>query len=104
MVTSSLSFWAVAASEATNSFTYGGQFANQYPLHLYPSWIRGVIGWTIPLAFVAYVPSIRLLDAPNSLDLPHWLAYASGPVAIATCAVAGLAWRAGIRHYQSTGS
>ncbi len=100
----SVAFWTVASAQATNILTYGGQFANEYPLHLYPGWIRAVMGFAIPLAFVAYIPTLFLLDAANPLGLPSWAGY-SPPVvaALAVIAAAGL-WSTGIRHYQSTGS
>ena len=99
-----IAFWLVSAQEATNALTYGGNFANQYPLHLYPRWIRAVLGWAVPLAFVAYVPAIELLDAPNPLGVPGWFFVASPLVAAAALGVALLVWSAGIRHYQGTGS
>lgn len=104
IVASSVSFWLVAADEATNALTYGGNFANQYPLHLYPRGVRAFLGWLVPLAFVAYVPAIRILDAPNPLGLPSWLPFVAPVVALAALTVAMLIWSAGIRHYQSTGS
>ena len=104
VMTAALSFWLVAAQEATNGVTYGGQFANQYPFHLYPGWVRAVLGWAIPLVFVAYVPTIHLLDAPDPLDLPNALAALPPIVAAGTALIAGGCWRLGIRHYQSTGS
>jgi ABC-2 type transport system permease protein len=99
-----VSFWLVSAKEATNALTYGGNFSNQYPLHLYPRWIRAVLGWAVPLAFVAYVPAIEILDAPNPLSVPGWFVAASPVVALASLVAAGMAWSAGIRHYQGTGS
>lgn len=99
-----VSFWLVSAKEATNALTYGGNFSNQYPLHLYPRWIRAVLGWAVPLAFVAYVPAIELMDAPNPLGVPGWFVAASPLVALASLVVAGMVWSAGIRHYQGTGS
>lgn len=99
-----VSFWLVSAKEATNALTYGGNFSNQYPLHLYPRWIRAVLGWAVPLAFVAYVPAIELVDAPNPLSVPGWFVAASPVVALASLVAAGMAWSAGIRHYQGTGS
>lgn len=104
ILAASISFWAVSALQATHAFTYGGQFANQYPLHLYPGWIRAVLGWLIPLAFVAYVPAVELIDAPNPLGLPNGLVLASPVVAAAALAAAFAVWTTGIRHYQSTGS
>jgi ABC-2 type transport system permease protein len=104
VVTAAFSFWAVATQQATNAATYGGQQASQYPLHLYRNWIRAILGWAIPLAFVAYVPALSILGADNPLGLSPSLVYASLPVSALTAAVAMLVWRAGIGHYQSTGS
>ncbi len=104
ILAAALSFWLVATKEATYAATYGGQFANQYPLHLYRGWIRAVLGWAIPLAFVAYVPALFLLDPANPLAIPRWLVYVSLPVAATAFALSLLAWRVGIGHYQSTGS
>lgn len=104
IATAAISFWAVASQEATNAVTYGGQTANEYPLHLYRNWIRATLGWGIPLAFVSYVPSQWLLNSENPLDLPDWLVFLTPAVAVAMLGFAMLCWRTGIRHYQSTGS
>lgn len=104
VVAGSITFWAVASREATNALTYGSQFANQYPLHIYPGWIRAVMGWALPLAFVAYVPTITVGGAANPLGLPSWMAYTPPVVAVVVGLVARWAWRRGINHYQSTGS
>ena len=87
-----------------NSVTYGGQSANEYPLHLYRNWIRATLGWGIPLAFVSYVPTQWLLDAENPLGLSDRLILATPAVAAAMAALALVIWTIGIRHYQSTGS
>lgn len=104
VATASISFWMVGAREVANSFTYGGGFAHQYPLHIYARWVRTLLGWIVPMAFVAYVPAIHLLDAPDPLGLPAWLALAPPLVALATATAARFVWAAGIRAYQSTGS
>ena len=104
VATASFAFWAVATKEATNAVTYGGQSANEYPLHLYQNWIRATLGWGIPLAFVAYVPAQWLLDATNPLGLSPQLVYLTPVIATALVVVAAIFWSTGIRHYQSTGS
>jgi ABC-2 type transport system permease protein len=104
ILTSSVSLWVVGVQEVANSFTYGGSYAHQYPMHIFAEWIRAFIGWVLPLAFVAYVPAVYLLDATNPLGLPHWLVWLGPPVALAAALVARTAWGAGIRNYQSTGS
>lgn len=104
VIAGSITFWAVASREATNAMTYGSQFANQYPLHIYPGWIRAIMGWALPLAFVAYVPTISVADAANPLGLPPWMAFTPPVVAIVVGAIARSVWRTGVAHYQSTGS
>ena len=104
VVTSAISFWAVGAQEVANTFTYGGSFAHQYPLHIYGQWVRTLLGWIVPMAFVAYVPTIHLLDAANPLGLPGWMAVTPPFVALASVLVARLVWSRAIRNYQSTGS
>ncbi len=104
IATASFSFWAVASQEATNAVTYGGQSANEYPLHLYRNWIRATLGWGIPLAFVSYVPTQWLLDASNPLGMPRQLVFFVPAVTAALLVFAIACWSIGIRHYQSTGS
>ncbi len=104
VVTSSISFWTVGAQEVANAFTYGGSFAHQYPLHIYARWIRTILGWIVPMAFIAYVPAVHLLDAENPLGLPTWLAIAPPFVAVACALVARQVWGAAIRTHRSTGS
>lgn len=104
IVAASISFWAVASNEAANALTYGGRSANEYPLHLYRNWIRATLGWGIPLAFVAYIPTQWLLDSANPLGLSPRLIWATPAIAAAVLAVAMGCWTVGIRHYQSTGS
>ena len=104
VVTSSISFWTVEAQQAANTFTYGGSFAHQYPLHIYARWIRTLLGWIVPMAFVAYVPAVYILDADNPLGIPAWLAAAPPFVAVACALVARSVWGAAIRTHRSTGS
>jgi ABC-2 type transport system permease protein len=92
------------ASEAQAAFTYGGQTLLQYPPTVFgKDLVRGVT-FVLPLAFVNWVPAAYVLGRPYPLGLPEWAAFAPPLVAVACCALAGLAWRAGLRSYRSTGS
>jgi len=53
---------------------------------------------------VSYFPALHVLGRPDPLGLPAWLQLASPLVAVAFLSVAGIAWRFGVAHYQSTGS
>jgi ABC-2 type transport system permease protein len=97
-------FVAQDASEVQNSFTYGGNTLLQYPPTVFAKdMLRGVT-FVLPLAFVNWLPALYVLGRPYPLDLPAWVAFASPVVAALCCALAGLAWRAGLRAYRSTGS
>ncbi|MFE4664133.1 ABC transporter permease [Streptomyces sp. NPDC056716] len=97
-------FVAQDASEVQNAFTYGGTTLLQYPPAVFgQELVRGVT-FVLPLAFVNWVPASYILGRPYPLDLPDWVAFGSPLVAAGCCALAGLAWRAGLRTYRSTGS
>jgi ABC-2 type transport system permease protein len=97
-------FVAGDASEVQNSVTYGGNTLLQYPPGIFHrDLVRGVT-FVVPLAFVNWLPALRVLGEPDPLGLPGWVDFLSAPVALACCALAGLAWRAGLRSYRSTGS
>ncbi|GAQ72544.1 hypothetical protein T45_04296 [Streptomyces turgidiscabies] len=97
-------FVARDASEVQNAFTYGGATLLQYPPGLFAQdLVRGVT-FVVPLAFVNWLPALYVLGRPYPLGLPEWVAFLSPLVALGCCALAGLAWRAGLLSYRSTGS
>jgi ABC-2 type transport system permease protein len=96
-------FWSVEGRESANTFTYGGQFFSQYPINVYEAWLRRLLGFVIPLAFVAYLPALYILDKRDPLGVPEWLQLCSPLVAVAACVVAGFVWRFAVRHYRSAG-
>ncbi|MER5795653.1 ABC transporter permease [Streptomyces sp. NPDC001980] len=97
-------FLAQDAAEVQNAFTYGGTTLLQYPPTVFgKDFVRGVT-FMLPLAFVNWVPAAYVLGRPYPLRLPVWTAWSSPLVAVVCCVLAGLAWRAGLRAYRSTGS
>lgn len=104
IITNSVAFWLIDSREVANSFTYGGAAASHYPLDILTAWLRRLYLWIIPIGFVAWLPGTRLLEVPQPTTLPSWLAFCGPVVAIVMTACAGVVWRAGIRHYESTGS
>lgn len=97
-------FAAQDASEVQNAFTYGGTTLLQYPPTVFAKdLVRGVT-FVLPLAFVNWLPATYVLGLPYPLHLPQWTAFAPPLVAAGCCALAGVAWRAGLRSYRSTGS
>ncbi len=97
-------FFATDAAEVQNSVTYGGATMLQYPPTVFAhDLVRGAV-YGVPLAFVNWLPAMYLLDLPDPLGLPGWYRFASPLAALLCATAAGLAWRAGLRSYRSTGS
>ncbi len=97
-------FLAGDAAEVQNSFTYGGNTLLQYPPSIFAKdLVRGVT-FVVPLAFVNWVPALRLLGRDDPLGLPGWVDFLSPAVAVVMCGLTALLWRAGLRSYRSTGS
>jgi ABC-2 type transport system permease protein len=104
VTTCSVSFWVVDGKEVANAFTYGSTLTTAYPVTVFGPWVRRVLCFAVPAAFVAYFPTLALLDKPDPLGLPHALRYASPLVAVAAVGVAALVWRTAVRRYQGAGS
>ena len=97
-------FWTADASEVANAFTYGGNTLTQYPLTIYPTEAVKALTFIVPVAFVNWYPSLFILDRPDPLGLPAAMQFAAPLAALVLCLLAALAWRTGVRRYQSTGS
>jgi len=101
---SCIQFWTLDSTEFANAFTYGGNTMTQYPMTIFPREVLKGLTFLLPIAFVNWYPCLYLLDRPDPFGMPSWFAVLSPLVAVLTVAVAGLAWRTGVRHYTSTGS
>jgi ABC-2 type transport system permease protein len=99
-----VSFWVVDGREVANSVTYGSNFATSYPITVYGPWLRRILCFAVPGAFVAYFPALALLGRPDPLGFPVALQYAAPLVALIAVGGAALVWRTGVRRYQGTGS
>ncbi|WP_326600658.1 ABC transporter permease [Streptomyces sp. NBC_01803] len=97
-------FFAQDAAEVQNSFTYGGNTLLQHPPTIFAKELVRGVTFVVPLAFVNWLPALRLLGRGDPLELPGWVDFASPAVAAVMCAVAALVWRVGVRSYRSTGS
>ena len=104
VLTSCLCFWWVEGREAQNALTYGGNFLAQYPMGIYGSWLRRLLAYTVPIAFVNYFPAVRILGRHDLLGMPSWISFVAPVVAVGATLAAAAMWRVSIRHYRSTGS
>ena len=101
---SAFQFLAGDAAEVSNAFTYGGNTLTQYPLTVYPVEVMRAVTFLLPLAFVNWYPALYLLGRDDPFGMPAALQLMSPVAAAALATVAAVGWRAGVRHYRSTGS
>jgi ABC-2 type transport system permease protein len=99
-----LTLYTVEGSEVVNIFTYGGVALSCYPMEIYGPALRAVFTWMVPFALAVYVPGLVLLGRTGPPGLPAGLLWATPAVTAAFAGLAGLGWRAGVRHYTGTGS
>ncbi|PWK16472.1 ABC transporter permease [Tumebacillus permanentifrigoris] len=100
LATATIGFWTVKINELLAFTHYGPLNAASYPMHIYPGWLRGVLFTLIPVAFIAYVPSLYLFDKGGAL----WYLLVSPLIAFVVAGLALRFWKFGIKHYHSTGS
>ncbi|WP_227999137.1 ABC transporter permease [Nocardia australiensis] len=96
-------FFLIDGSELTNSFTYGGSFAAMQPASVFPTPLKLLFGFAIPVSFTAYLPTIALLRLPGPPLMPSWLAWLTPLAALWVWLLALGFWRIGTRHYQGGG-
>lgn len=97
-------FWTVEGREMSNAFTYGGSFLASYPVNIFSGWLRRILAFIIPMAFVCYFPGVYILNHPDPLHTPPILRFCAVPIALLLGLIAGRVWQIGVRHYRSTGS
>lgn len=98
-----ITFWLVDSTEVANAFTYGGNFLAQYPVNIFSGWLWRLVVFVVPLAFVAYFPSLYILGKEDALGLPRALQFASPLVAVASALAGATIWRFAVRRYRSAG-
>ncbi len=104
VLTGCISFVALDAQEMANSFTYGSEFATEYPLQIFGRPLGLALTFVLPVAFVTWQPTLYVLGRADPFGLPGFLRFASPVVAALLAGLAALAWRGSVRRYRSTGS
>lgn len=99
LITSSISFWITNAYPIMQ-ITYNlNQFA-RYPVRIFPKFIRILMTYVIPFAFVAYYPMLYIIGDVSFIEVFIKLIL----LTTALMGVGILLWNRGIKKYNSTGS
>ncbi len=96
-------FVSVQSIEMVNILTYGGRQTCQYPVDIFPDFIRLLFTFVVPVALCLQYPISAVLGRPMAADCPGillWLCPLAGPLFFL---LIGMLWCAGVRRYRSTG-
>lgn len=99
-----LSFWFVNSSQLVDTFIYGIRRFVDYPINLYDTFIRILLTFIVPYAFVNFYPSVYFLNKSGNTLFHPALQYCTPIVGIVLFVLAYRLWSLGIKHYESTGS
>ena len=96
--------YTIESREAFSAFTHGGVQMVQYPLSVYPSWLRSLFLFGVPLGYTAYLPALVVLNKNDELNFGAIAPYFAPLVAFSFLGIALAWWSYAIDHYRSTGS
>jgi len=100
LATNAASFWL---SSPTPLFAFAmhqvGDLA-RFPLSVYPTALKAVLGAVLPFAFISFFPVAYLLDAGQS----RWIGLLTPLVAAYCAGMAALIFKRGLRRYESAGN
>jgi ABC-2 type transport system permease protein len=99
-----MAFWTTESLEMMNIVTHGGVQTAQYPLSIYVGGLRKLFMYVVPLGPCLYYPLLIAMGKADPLGAPWWVGFITPLTAPAFLVIALFAWRAGVRHYTSTGS
>ncbi|NOU97982.1 hypothetical protein GC093_32855 [Paenibacillus sp. LMG 31456] len=98
--TATVGFWITRVSDLQNVTEDASHTAVQYPMDLYPMWLRGILLTIIPVGMANYIPALYVLRH----DFGPWLLPATSAFALLFLWAMLRFWKLGISRYQSTGS
>jgi ABC-2 type transport system permease protein len=71
----------------------------RYPTDVYAPWVRGLLTYVVPVAFVSTFPARALTRGADPLELAGGVVAAAGAIAVVSAV-----WQAGLRRYTSATS
>ncbi|ULL18837.1 hypothetical protein DVH26_33025 [Paenibacillus sp. H1-7] len=100
LTVATVGFWTHRIDDLQRITDNAATTASQYPLSIYPQWMRIVLLTVIPMGFTSYIPSLYIIRG----ELGMWIIPATMTLAVVLLLGALRFWKHGIAHYQSTGT
>lgn len=94
---------SVKSIEIVNALTYGGRSACQYPIDIFPTFLRLLFTVIAPFALTIHVPASWILGK-TLYGWPVWTVFVSPLSGLLVFSIMTVVFNFGIRFYRSTGS
>src|SRR5207249_2916700 len=96
MMVATLAFWHTRTGKLQDLVQSSGrEFAN-YPLTIYPTGVRWILTFAIPLALITYYPAQHLLHRNETGAMLPVLSLAALPMGVLFLALAACLWHVGL--------
>ncbi|MBA4495322.1 ABC transporter permease [Paenactinomyces guangxiensis] len=100
LMTATIAFWTQRVKDFQSFTLYAPFNAANYPISIYPGWLKIIFFTVLPVGFMNYLPATFLLHKGGDL----WDLVISPVFAVLFVVLSLKFWRFGIQFYHSTGS
>ncbi|GFN30059.1 ABC transporter permease [Paenibacillus xylaniclasticus] len=104
ILSGSACFWFVRTTAITNILLYDLRKFMNYPISIYNKFIKIILTFVFPYAFINFYPAQYFLDKENGNLFSPIFQYMTPIVGILFFIISYLVWKKGVNSYQGTGS
>ncbi len=103
LIAGATSFWIVRSRDLVDVMIYSVRRWVDFPLSIYPGFIRVFFSIVIPYAFVNYLPVVGMIR-PSEFATPNIVAFSAIGAGTVSFSLALALWRQGVKRYEGSGS
>ncbi len=104
LVVASLSFFFIKTGSIRELLYWNTRKFANYPISIFPKFVKIFMTYIIPFAFVNYFPATYLLDKDSGEFLGKTFCYITPVIGIVMFGAAYLFWNYSLKRYKSTGN
>jgi ABC-2 type transport system permease protein len=104
MISASFSFWTIKADNIVGFLFWNIRKFAGYPISIFPLFIRNILMFVIPFAFVNYFPAQYFLNKPDMKMFWNGFIYLPPVVGVVMFIIVSCFWRISLKHYSGTGT
>ncbi len=104
LMVTAVAFWTLRNRSLVHTVIFSSKEFINYPVNIYNLGMQFFLTFIFPIAFINFYPAHLFLDRSGEELLHPALEIGTPIVGVIVFAISTFMWRAGVNHYQSTGS